>query len=173
MRVVHDEDERRVVGQGRAQPQHAVGDGHGGVGAGHGSVEEQGAGRGGRPFEQARALLVRRLAQRSLQQRAHHAEPEVALERARSGPAHAAAGLGRLLHGVLEQRGLAESGGRREDHDPPGATGEPRHRGVEDLELERALEQHRLGADRDPIRRPDGVQVARIATAARRVDRQP
>ena len=167
VRVVDHEHERRLVGQGRAQPQHAVGDRHGGVGAGHRPVAQQGAGRGRRPLEQARPPLVGPVAQRSFQQRAHHPEAEMALERARRGAAHAAAGPGRLLRGVLEQRGLAEPGGRREDDDRALAVGQPRHRVAQDVELARALDEQRLGAARRRLPGPDDVQVARIAAAAR------
>jgi hypothetical protein len=148
VRVVDDEHERRVVGQRRAQPQHAVGDRHGGVRAGHRPVEQQGAGRGGRAVEQARALLGRYVAQRPLQERAHDAESEVALERAGRGAAHATAGAGGLLRGVLEQRGLAEPGRRREDHDPAGAAGHPRHGRAQNVDLRFALDEQRPGAAR-------------------------
>jgi hypothetical protein len=175
LRVVDDEHERRVLGQGGAQPQHAVGDRRGGVGAGERPIEQQGAGGGGRPVEQARPSFVRCVAQRSFQQRAHHSEGEMALEPAGCGTAHAPAGLGRLLRGVLEQRALAEPGGCREDDDRAGATGQPRHRGAQHVELERALDELRLRGDRDRDRgrglRADDVQVARVAAAARRIDR--
>jgi hypothetical protein len=102
VRVVDDEHERSLLGQGGAQPQHAVGDRHGGVGGGQRAVAQQGAGGGGRPLEQARPPLVGCLAQRSFQQRPHHAVAEMALERAGCGTAHAAAGEGRLVGGVVE-----------------------------------------------------------------------
>ena len=84
LRVVDDERQRSPVGDGRAQPQHAVGEEHGGVAAGDGAVEEQRArGRSG-PVEQLRALLAGGLAQRRLQQGAH--DPEAG-SGARVGPA--------------------------------------------------------------------------------------
>ena len=148
-------------------------DRHGGVRAGRRALEQQGAGRGGRPLDQALALLSGCVAQWPFQQRAHHAESEVALERAGRGPAHAAAGLRRLARGVLEQRGPAETGGRREDDDPAGAAGQPRHRGAQGIELACPLDQGRLGAGRERALRADDAKMPRLAAAAGRGDRLP
>ena len=79
------ERERSPLGDRRAQPEHAVGDQHRRVAAGHGA--RRAAARRPPPRLRraaARARCAGRVAQRRLQQRAHDAEGEVALERARA-----------------------------------------------------------------------------------------
>ena len=93
VRVVDHERERPLVGHRRAQPEHAVGDHRRAVVVGHRPVEQQGPGRTPRLRRAAGPLRLGRVAQRGLEQRPHHAEREVALERPRRCRAHEAAGL--------------------------------------------------------------------------------
>ena len=108
------------------------------------AVEQQRAGRRRGPVEQLRALVLGGLAQRRLEQRAHDAEGEVALERARRGAADQAAGVGGGQRGVLEQRRLAQARGRVEHDDPAVALGQAADRAAEHLELDGALDERRV-----------------------------
>ena len=71
---------------------------------------------------------------------------------------------------MLEQRGLAEAGGRLEDDDAALAARPGADRG-EHIELDGALDQHRLGTAGHRLLGPDDMQVARIAAVARGIDR--
>ena len=100
------------------------------------------------------ALAGRRLADGTFEQRADDAEREVTLERTRCRPAHEEAGLGGDARSVLEQGGLAETGGSFQDDDAAGARFEPGDRGAEHIELDGALDQRRRSGGRG-----DDVQV--------------
>ena len=141
-----------------------MGDEHRRVAAGHGALEQQRAGRRRGAVEQLRALALGGLAQRRLQQRAHHAEGEVALERARRGAAHEAAGVGGGQRGVLEQRRLAQARGRVEHDDPAVAVGQAADRAAEHLELDRALDERRVVWSRRGLRCDDVEMGHRAAT---------
>ena len=114
-----------LVGQRRAQPEHAVGDHHRRVAVGHGALEEEPAGGARGALEQPRALLLGGVAQRRLQQRADHPEGEVALQRPRDRPAHEAARVLGQGGAVLEQR--ASCPGRRGPRGRPRRRCRPRH----------------------------------------------
>ena len=96
-----------------------------------------------RPSSRRARSALGRVAHRRLQQRAHDAEREVALQRPGRGAAHEAAGLAPRAARVLEQRRLAEARGGLEDDDAAAAAGQARHRGAQHIELDRALDQRR------------------------------
>jgi hypothetical protein len=153
--VVDHQRQRLLVGQRRAQPEHAVGDHHRRVAGGHGALEEEPArGRGG-AVEQSRALLLGGVAQRRLQQRADHPEGEVALQRPGDRPAHEAARVLGQRGAVLEQRALAQAGGGLEDDHAAAAGRDTADRARQDPELDRALDQRRRLRYGDRLRSHD------------------
>jgi hypothetical protein len=164
LRVVDHERERALLGEGRAQPQHAVGDQHRRVCAGDVPPKQQRAGQGRGPVDQLRALGVGLLAQRGLEQRAHDAEGEVALQGARLGAAHETAGLGGGQGGVLQQGRLAEPRGRIEHDDPAVALGHAADGAAEHLEVDRALDQRRVAGDRRGLCGHDAQMGCRATT---------
>jgi hypothetical protein len=140
-------------------PEQAVGDDHGPVGIGRGPVQQERAGRRRCPAEQTRALLDRRVAQRTLQQSAHDAEREVALGRPRRGAADQAARVGGEPHRVVQQRGLAQTGRSVEHDDSAGSPDEPADRLAEQIELEGALDQRQIGGGAGGMLRSEHPEV--------------
>ena len=122
-----------------------------------------------RPAPRRRRAAARarpRSASRSgrLQQRAHDAEGEVALERPGGGAADEAAGVAGERRGVLEQRGLAEPGGRLEHDDPAAPAGQAATAPREHLELDGALDQRRIVGGGRGLRCDDVEMGHRAAT---------
>ena len=111
----------------------------------HRAVEQQLTGGRSGTVEQHRAVVVGRVADRHLEQCAHDAEREMALERPRGGVQHATARVGRDPGRVLEQGGLAESRAGLDDDDAAVATGDPRHRVREHVDFDGAFDQRRRG----------------------------
>ena len=164
LRVVDDQRERALLGERRAQPQHAVGDEHRRVPAGDGAVEQQRAGRRRGPVEQLRALAPRR--PRAAAPPAARARPRRG-SGARAGPAPRGARGSRRRRrsrGVLEQRRLAQARGRVEHDDPAVALGQAADRPVEHLDLDRALDQRRVVGGRRGLRCDDVEMGHRAAT---------
>ena len=92
---------------------------------------------------------LRSVGERRLEQRPNDAESELALLGAGRGAADRAAGARRDRRGVIDQRGLAESGGAVNDDDATGTPGQPVDRLVQDIELGIALDQRPLDGGRD------------------------
>jgi hypothetical protein len=164
LRVVDHERERPPLGQRRAQPQHAVRDEHRRVLAGDAALEQQRARRCRRPVEQLRALALGGVPQRRLEQRAHDAEREMALERPGRGAAHEAPRVGSLQRGAIEQRGLPQPRGRVEHDDRAVAARDAAHRAGEDLELHGPLDQRGVVRSRSRLRGDDVEMGHRAAT---------
>ena len=161
----------RLVGQGRAQPQHAVGDRHGGV-ARRAPPRRSSRAPAGAAAPSSRRARRSSDASRSAPSSSARTTPKPKWRSSGPGAARRTRPpTGSPPARVLEQRGLAESGGRREDDDRALAFGQPGHRLTEDGELARALDEGRLGAARRRPPGPDDVQMARVAAATRRVDR--
>ncbi len=130
---------------------------------------EQGARQGGRAAEQPVALPGRRRGERRLEELAHDAEGEAALELAAARGEHRDAGVPGAPARLLEQPGLADPGRPLDRHERAPALAGPRERVVQAGEIAVPLDQLRLRRGRShgrcsaPILRRATVAVSACA----------
>ena len=162
MRVVDDEKERSLGREVRAEPVEAVEDRERGidgrrrraVGVRRPGEPEEAGRHSGAAVQQVGALELGCLGQQGLEELAHHAEGEVALELrpARAEHAHAALCGGGTCRG--EQRGLADPGRPFDHEERPVARAGLGERRLDPRELLGPLEQ-----EPDGLRQREGGQV--------------
>ena len=155
VRVVDGEHERAVAAEVRAQPVEAVQHGERRVGGRHllpvrarARQPQQPPGHAGRPLEQVVAGAGRDLGQGRLEQLAHDAEGEVALELAAARAQRPRARGVRERAGGADEGRLADARGPLDHEQAAVATLRARHRGLDARQLGVALEDVRAGPRR-------------------------